>query len=124
MANRFVRPIKAVTLERLEARRLLAAIVITRGGTYRGTWDSQDPNHPAVVISTSEKVIIEDSTITSKSDLIASGVTHTNITVRRTTGTALNPNIAGRAPGRFLTIEEFDNVVLEGNRLNGTSGIH
>lgn len=112
-------------MERLEVRALLASpLVITKGGTYRGTWESLDPNRPAVVINTAEKVIIEDSTIRSRGHLIASGVDHVNITVRRTSGYGLNPNRAGRMPGRFINLEDFDNVIVDDSFFENTSGIH
>ena len=40
-------------------------IVIVKGGTYRGNWQSLDPDVPAVRVRTSEAVIIENSTIRS-----------------------------------------------------------
>src|SRR5688572_20489544 len=104
-------------IEKLELRRLLAGIVINKGGTYSGTWDSQDPSTPAVIINTTEKVIIENSKITSKSHLIATSALHSDVTVRNVTGIGLNPNVNGRSPGRFFTTHDFDNVVLENNTL-------
>src|SRR5439155_16651551 len=67
--------------------------------------------------------IFENSTISSKGDLIASGVDHTDITVRNTKGYGLNPNVYGRAPGRFLDVEVFDNADLENNYMENTAGI-
>lgn len=113
------------TIEHLEIRRLLASpIVITKGGTYSGTWESQNANTAAVLIKTTEPVIIENSTIRSRGDLIESGVSHTNITVRNTAGYALNPNVYGKLPGQFFTVEVFDNVILENNYMEGTTGIN
>jgi hypothetical protein len=40
-------------------------IVITRGGTYRGNWESTDPATYAVRVTTSEPVLIEKSRIRS-----------------------------------------------------------
>ena len=54
-------------------------IVITSGGTYSGTWSSNDPKKPAVTIRTDELVILQNSVITSSNgaNLISlSGVTH------------------------------------------------
>src|SRR5215207_1418385 len=113
-----------VVVEHLEPRRLLASIVITKGGTYTGTWDSNSPDIPAVEIATSEKVIIENSTITSRTHLIETTASHADVTVRNTKGTALNPHRRGDTPGRFFVTHDFDNVVLERNTLEGTSGIH
>jgi fibronectin type 3 domain-containing protein len=110
----------------LEKRVLMAGspIVITKGGTYSGSWESQDPNVPAVLVQTSEPVTIENSVVRGRGDLIAGAVDHVKITVRNTSGFGLNPNVAGRAPGRFVTIERFDSADLENNYLESTAGIY
>lgn len=100
-----------------------APIKITKGGTYSGNWESDDPNTPAVMIATTDPVTITNSNIRSKGDLIHSWVDHTNITISGVTGTALNPNVAGQSPGRFLDDEHFNNIVVQNCTLNGTSGI-
>jgi len=104
-----------------------APIVITRGGVYRGNWQSLDPRTPAVTIQTSQPVTIEDSNIQSRGTLIYSAFQQARVTVRRTRGVALNP---GRAlsyfayPGRFLLLEEFSSAVVENNEMTGTSGMY
>src|SRR2546421_1033549 len=78
-------------IEGLEPRRLCAGtLVITAGGTYTGTWESDDAAIPAVAIRTAQPVIIENSTIRGKGDLIATQVMHGNVTIRNTTGIGLN----------------------------------
>ncbi|WP_245619120.1 hypothetical protein [Deinococcus marmoris] len=102
-------------------------IVIRKGGTYRGNWQSLDPKVPAVTVATSQKVIIERSNIQSKGTLIYTAFTSANLTVRNTRGVALNPDRPlkeYRYPGRFLAAEEFRNIVLENNEMIGTSGIY
>ncbi len=107
--------------------RYAAPIVITRGGVYRGNWQSLDPRTPAVTIRTSQPVTIEDSNIQSRGTLIYSAFQRARVTVRRTRGVALNP---GRAlsyfayPGRFLLLEEFSSAVIENNEMTGTSGMY
>ena len=98
-------------------------LIITKGGTYSGNWQSLDPNKPAVSVDTSQPVIIRNSIIRSASDLIATGVNHTNLTVINTAGYGLNPNIKGHSPGRFINDFNFDNIVIENNTLDGTAGI-
>ena len=71
-----------------------APIVITRGGVYRGNWQSLDPRTPAVTIQTSQPVTNEYSNIQSRGTLIHSAFQRARVTVRRTRGVALNP---GRA---------------------------
>ena len=99
-------------------------IVITHGGTYSGNWQSLDPNTPAVTIRTAEPVVIANSRISSRSSLIKTRIAHAKLTVRDTSGYGLNPDVRGRAPGRFLDAEGFDNIDLENNYLEGTSGIY
>ena len=98
--------------------------VISRGGEYRGRWRSLDAATPAVTIKTTEPVTIVGSVIESRGPLIQSAVGHTRITVRDTTGRGLNPNVAGRCPGRFLSAEGFDSVEVRNNLIEGTSGIY
>ena len=87
-------------VEQLEERQMLSnTLVITKGGTYTGTWESDDPNTPAVTIKTSDPVIIQNSTITSMGDEIDSAVSHVNLTVNNVKGYGLNPNVAGKAAG-------------------------
>src|SRR5580765_28326 len=89
--------------ETLETRTLLASpIVITKGGTYSGNWESTNRNTPAVLINTSDPVTIENSTVTGPGNLIESGVSHVQLTVRNTSGYGKNPNAYGVAVGRFV----------------------
>lgn len=102
-------------------------IVIIKGGTYRGNWQSLDPKVPAVTVATGQRVVIENSNIRSKGTLIYSAFKNANLTVRNTRGTALNPDRPlkeYRFPGRFLLVEVFRNLVVENNELIGTSGIY
>ncbi len=46
-------------------------IVITEGGTYSGNWQSTDAKTPAVTVSTTAPVVIENSHIRSAGNLIA-----------------------------------------------------
>lgn len=98
-------------------------LYVTKGGTYSGNWWSDDPKTPAVIIATTDPVTILNSTVQSRGELIATTVDHTNVTLDGVTGTALNPNVAGQAPGRFLDDYRFNNLVVQNCTLNGTSGI-
>ena len=119
-------------IESLEERLLMAGtpaivysgpIVITSGGTYSGNWQSNNPNVAAVTISTTAPVIIDNSNIQSKGDLIDTGVSGVNLTVKNTSGYGLNPGVAGDSPGRFLDAYEFDNIVVKNDYLQSTAGI-
>jgi hypothetical protein len=102
-------------------------IVIRRGGTYRGNWQSLDPKVAAIDIATRERVIIEYSNIRSRGPLIRSAYDRANVVVRHTRGVALNPGrplAEYRYPGRFLQLEEFESAVVENNEMIGTSGMY
>jgi hypothetical protein len=99
-------------------------IVITAGGTYTGSWQSLDPNVPAIEIETSEPVIILNSSIRSRGDLIKATGDGANLTIRNTAGYALNPNVRNQAPGRFLRVDGFARVTVENCYLEGTAGIY
>ena len=101
-------------------------ITITKGGTYSGNWQSLDANVPAVTIKTSEPVIIENSRLRARGDLIKAPNTvgNINLTVRNTRGIGLNPNVPGKIPGRFVAVDMFKNIVVEKCFINGTSGIY
>ncbi len=99
-------------------------LVITRGGSYSGQWASDDPDVAAVTVRTAEPVLIEHASLTGRGTLIAVVAEHADVTVRDTVGTGQNPGVAGRPPGRFLTAESFDRVVVEHCRLDHTAGIY
>ena len=98
-------------------------ITITKGGTYTGNWQSTNPNTPAVSIQTTQPVTIINSNIQSRGTLIDSEISHANVTIKNTKGWALNPNVVGVYPGRFLYAVKFDNLDVENNTMVGTSGI-
>src|SRR5438105_2528909 len=98
-------------------------LLITRGGTYSGAWQSTSVTLPATRVHTTEPVIIENSVVKGRGPLIVSDYDHTDITIRNTRGYALNPNVAGQSAGRFFDADLFDRAVLEHNYLQGTSGI-
>jgi hypothetical protein len=97
-------------------------LVITRGGTYRGNWQSFDPAVAAVTINTSEPVVIEKSFLRGRGNLIRGN--EVNLTVRNTTGYGLNPLTNGAFPGRFLAVVTALNLLVENNDMYGTSGIY
>ena len=96
-------------------------ITITKGGTYSGNWEATT-NKTAVYIATKEPVIIENSNIRSRGNLI-SGFGN-NLTVRNVRGYALNPNVAGKTAGRAVNAEEVLNLRVENSFFSGTTGIY
>src|ERR1700729_4020633 len=70
-------------------------IVITKGGTYTGNWQSLDPNTPAVSIQTTSPVTLLNCHIQSTGDGIKSTYTGAQLTVRGCIGNGLDPKIYG-----------------------------
>ena len=66
-----------------------APIVITRGGTYTGNWQSTDGNTPAITVATTAPVIIENAHMRGVGNLITTSVAGTNLTVRNSLGVAM-----------------------------------
>jgi Bacterial Ig-like domain (group 2)/Chitobiase/beta-hexosaminidase C-terminal domain len=90
-------------------------LVITKGGTYSGSWQSTDPKTPAVMVATQEPVIIQDSHFSSSGDLIQAAVKGADITVRNSLGVALNPLVKGRPNGTFLDVASPRRLDVENN---------
>ncbi|PNY79783.1 NPCBM/NEW2 domain-containing protein [Deinococcus koreensis] len=97
-------------------------LVITKGGTYSGSYQSTNPDVPAISIRTTEPVIIQNANVRGPSHLIAGF--NMNLTVRNTRAYGVNPNVAGRNTGRFILSEDTYNLVVENNYMEGTSGIY
>lgn len=97
-------------------------LVITKGGTYRGNWQSMDPKVPVITVKTREPVVIENSNLRGRGHLIRGF--NVNLTVRNTSGFGLNPLVENTVPGRFIAVEFISNLRAENNYLQGTSGIY
>ncbi|MCX2741159.1 glycosyl hydrolase [Pontibacter anaerobius] len=102
------------------------SIVITKGGTYSGNWESRNSDVAAVEIRTEEPVVIEDSHISGAGFLIHSQGYNVDITVRNTEGYGLPPTsyTGYKKPRRFLAVDEFRNIVVENCYLESTAGIY
>ncbi|MBR0571549.1 hypothetical protein KB205_13015 [Microvirga sp. STS03] len=100
-------------------------IVITKGGTYTGNWESNNADVPAVDIQTSEPVVIINSNIRSAGILIKSWYHNADITIKITNGYGLSPTpYTGSAKTRrFVALNDFKNLVIENCYLEGTAGI-
>ncbi|SEG66427.1 hypothetical protein SAMN05421819_4125 [Bryocella elongata] len=99
--------------------------MITAGGTYSGTFSSDDPNVPAVSILTTAPVILENATLSSRGDLIhilSAGIhVGSNVTIRNVTGTALDPGVAGLHRGAFVRDEEVNTLSVTNCTMTGVS---
>jgi len=100
-------------------------IVITKGGTYTGNWQSTDTEVPAVDVQTSEPVVIVNSNIRGAGYLIKSWYKSANITVRNTRGYGLTPTnwVGFEKPRHFVKVEGFKNIVVENCYMENTAGI-
>ncbi|MFC4453751.1 NPCBM/NEW2 domain-containing protein [Deinococcus sonorensis] len=97
-------------------------ITITKGGTYTGNWESTDPNVPVITIKTSEPVIIQNSTLRGRGNLVAGF--RNRVTLRNNKGYVLNPNVYGKIFGRFANLEEAYNITIENNYFEHGTGIY
>ena len=101
-------------------------LVITKGGTYTGNWESKDSEVAAVEVKTSEPVVILNSNIRGAGYLIKSWGHAVNITVKNSSGYGLAPTPWRdyKKPRRFLTVNNFKNVVVENCYMESTAGIY
>ncbi|MBD1395622.1 T9SS type A sorting domain-containing protein [Pontibacter sp. JH31] len=101
-------------------------LVITKGGTYTGNWESRDSEVAAVDVRTSEPVVILNSNIRGAGYLIKSWGHAVNITVKNSKGYGLTPTPWRdyKKPRRFLTVNNFKNVVVENCYMESTAGIY
>ena len=104
--------------------RYLGPIVITKGGTYTGNWESQNPGIPVVQINTTEPVIIENCRMRGRGNLVSALRDSTSVTVRNCVGESLNPNVLNGKKGRFVMLWKPVYAVIERNTLLSTAGIY
>ncbi|WP_377509809.1 glycosyl hydrolase [Pontibacter locisalis] len=101
-------------------------LIITKGGTYVGNWESKDSEIPAIEIRTREPVIIENSVVKGAGPLIQALGYSANVTVRNTKGYGLPPTPYSdyEKPRRFLGVDGFKNIVVENCYMESTAGIY
>jgi hypothetical protein len=99
------------------------AISITSGGTYSGNWSSTDPKIPAVTILTNEPVVIRNSSLSGRGDLIIiyGRQGGADVTIDNVTGTALDPGVAGVPRGKFLGAEGVSRLSVTHCTMHGVS---
>jgi hypothetical protein len=98
-------------------------IVITRGGTYSGNWQSNDSQTPAVTVATTDPVIIENSHISSVGNLIKTILAESNLTVRNSLGMAMNAVVEGQANGTFVEVASPSHLDVENNYVENARGV-
>jgi len=98
-------------------------IIITKGGTYTGNWESKDPNVPAVRVQTTDPVTIKNANVRGPGVLIR-GAYRNRVTIRGTRAYGTNPNVAGRSQGEFASFEKVRDLRIMNNHIEGTAGIN
>ena len=101
-----------------------AVFVIDHGGTYSGSWESDDADKPCVRIATAEPVVIENASLRGRGNLIVSREHQAKITIRNVRAVDVNPNVEGKSAGRFCDIERFASVTIENCSMENTGGIY
>ena len=96
-----------------------SALVITKGGTYSGNWQSLDASVPAIEIRTAEPVVIQNSRIRSLGAGIQSFTRDAQITVQNVTAEAVYPSVERAKKAEFVNIGLFKSVRIENNSVTG-----
>lgn len=105
----------------VSAQQQSGPITITSGGTYSGNWVSDDASTPAVTIKTSDPVVLHDSVISSRGDLIQIANGSANVTIENVTGTALDPKKYGSARGSFISSGNVSSLIVKNCSMTGVS---
>lgn len=99
-------------------------LVITKGGTYTGTYVSHATSVPAVTILTREPVVLQDAVLRGPGALIHAPWSDVDLTVRNVRGEATYPTVAGEPAGRFVHAEGYRRIAIRDSVMVGTSGIY
>ncbi|UPL50273.1 hypothetical protein [Hymenobacter sublimis] len=100
-----------------------AVLVITRGGTYSGRYESNSSERACIRIATTEPVILENCVLRGPGRLIDATTGGARLTVRNCRGYGLPPTIDNQARGRFLEINSGVSLRVEHNYLEQTAGM-
>ena len=102
-----------------EIKQFSSQIVISKGGTYTGNWQSTDANVAAVDIQTTEPVTILNSNIRSLGTGIRSFTKNAQINIQNVKIQGLYPTQARATKGTCIDIGLFQSVKIENNELTG-----
>jgi hypothetical protein len=94
-------------------------IVITKGGTYSGNWQSLDANVAAVEVRTSELVKIINSNIRSLGTGISAFEKDGQLEIENVKAEAVYPSTARATKGTFADVAAFKSVRIENNEITG-----
>ena len=99
-----------------------ATLIITKGGTYSGRYQSAASGTACVRVATTEPVLLDGCVLTGPGNLIEAGE-GADLTVRNCRGQGLPPTVDQQAPGRFLDVYKPQRLVVEHNFFAQTSGM-
>ncbi|GAB3237693.1 hypothetical protein GCM10027346_29560 [Hymenobacter seoulensis] len=100
-----------------------AVLVIKKGGTYSGVYESNDPHKACIRIATTEPVVLDGCELRGPGRLIDARAGSASLTVRNCRGFGTQPNLDNRARGRFLEMNDGISLLAENNYLEHTAGI-
>lgn len=97
--------------------------------TVTGNYRSDDPDVPAIKISTTQPVVIQNCVVAGRGDLISTRAENslqprTNVTVQNCRGYGLNPEKRMVNPGRFVHAQGAVSVTVANNFMKQTGGIY
>jgi hypothetical protein len=99
-----------------------ASIVITKGGTYSGIWSSTTST-PAITVNTDQSVVITNSIVTGKGNLIVINGTGagSNVQISNVTAIGLDPQVANMQRPVFLIANDVATLEVQNCSLYGVS---
>ncbi|MFD2784664.1 hypothetical protein [Hymenobacter rubripertinctus] len=100
-----------------------AELVIRRGGTYSGRYESTSSDRPCILIATTEPVVLDGCELRGPGRLIDATAGGARLTVRNCRGFGRLPTADNRARGRFLEINHGVSLRAEHNYLEHTAGL-
>ncbi|MET4107535.1 hypothetical protein [Hymenobacter sp. UYP22] len=100
-----------------------AVLVIRKGGTYTGHYQSTSSGQACIRIATTEPVVLEGCELRGPGLLIDARGGGANLTVRNCRGYGEQPTTDNQARGRFLEINDGTHLLAERNYLDHTSGL-
>ena len=86
-------------------------IVITKGGTYTGNYRSTNANIPAIKISTTQPVILENCNVKSRTTAVFLDYS-ADVTIRNSRIECENPLVSGKTIGRAIQAQNPKNFII------------
>ncbi|MDP9175295.1 MAG: PA14 domain-containing protein [Planctomycetota bacterium] len=97
-------------------------VTITTGGTYIGSWQSNDAATAAMTISTPDPVTIDHSLLRGRGAVIVASQPGAQLTVKNSAGFGLDPGVPATARGAFIDAYQVASLDVEHNFIEGVGG--